>query len=324
MKNLFLILFVASLAMGCSDNSAKYVESKESIIRKSAKYKNAESDFESGKFESAFKAYAELIKENPKQEWLKIEKGDMYADINAYEKSIECYRQINSPEKLSIGARQVDLRIGGMHEKMGNIDSAVYYYHKILQAVPPKADKLYNLMGYDSDKETAYSRLGEIEFKGNNYDKAIAYLSKSIAIQRIPKALYVRANAYYMIGEQKLAEKDYNESIRIIRKIYINKHPDLKDVLCDTCGTFFGTEEYMAVLEEWRDFDNKIRDRKETDSLFISHYIHSAMIDSIPKWNREIEDLKNKYDEVSMIRREQLKDSLDKYMNKVVEYNIYD
>lgn len=318
----YLILIIVFATAGCGGgNSDYYVEPKESIIRTSAIYIKAKSDFESGKVEDAFKAYTKLINDNPEQEWLKIEKGDMYSDVNQYVKALDCYFKITSPEKLNIGARQIDLRIGGIYEKIGKIDSAIYYYNKILQAVPPKVDKL---IGYDNDKETAYSRLGEIEFKKTNYNLAVKYLSKSIDIQRIPKALYIRANAYYMIGKHDLAENDYNESIDLIRKIYINKHPYLKDVLCDTCGTFFGKEEYMDVLEEWRDFDNKIKERKETDSLFTSHYIYKTMIDSVPKWNREIEELKSKTDQESIKRRKHLKDSLNKYMDTVIEYNVYD
>ena len=96
----------------------------------SDRYKNAKSDFESGKFEDAFRAYTKIINDNPEQEWLKIEKGDMYSDINEYSKALDCYFNINFPEKLNIGPRQIDLRIGGIYEKVGKTDSAIYYYNK--------------------------------------------------------------------------------------------------------------------------------------------------------------------------------------------------
>ena len=98
----------------------------------------------------------------------------------------------------------------------------------------------------------------------------------------------------------------------------------MRDVLCDTCGTFFGKEEYMDVLEEWRNFDDKIKEKKDYDSLTTSHYIYKTMIDSVPRWNREVGELSHKTDQGSIKRRNHLKDSLNKYMDTIVEYNVYD
>jgi tetratricopeptide (TPR) repeat protein len=303
-----------------SNNQKEEKERVERVIRWSDEYKNAKVDFESGSFDEAFAAYDRILQEHPEQDWLRLEIGDMYDDIKDYKKALGYYFDIRSPKDLNIGYRQIYLRIGGVYEEIGKIDSAIYYYNKILQA-ESEVDKY---IGYDNDRESAFSRLGQIAFKNTDYEEAIQYLSNAIKIKRIPKALYIRANAYFLTNNLELAQKDYDESIDMIRKIYINKNPYFKNILCDTCGSFFGKKEYMAVLDEWRSFEEKIKVDNRLDSLIKSRIEYRIAIDSIPKWDHQIDSLKELNDMESIQRLNALMDSVRKYTDTTMIFNIYE
>lgn len=300
-------------------NQKKEKERIKIRIRMSEDYENARNNFKSGNFEKTINFYDEILKKYPDQDWLWLQLGDIYSETNDYTKALSCYFKIKSCIEY-IGERQILLRIGGIYEKVGKIDSAKFYYNKILQT----KSKIDKHLGFDNDRETTYCRLGEIAFNNANYNDAIKYLSEAIEIQRIPKSLYIRANAYYLTGKYDLAQKDYDESIDLIRKIYINEHPYFKDILCDTCGTFFGKDEYMAVLKEWRNFDERIKESNKVDSITRSRIEYKIAVDSIPKWYSEIDSLRGKTDSESILKFNALNDSLKKYANKTVRFNIYE
>jgi tetratricopeptide (TPR) repeat protein len=261
-----------------------------------------------------------VLKEYPDQDWLRLMIGDLYSDLGEYRKALSYYFNIRSPKELNVGPRQLDLRIGGIYEDLGKRDSALFYYDKILRTEP----RISKYIDYDNEKVSVFIRLGEMAYSDSNYTEAIKYFSRSIELKRIPKALYMRANAFYLVGKPELARKDYDESIVMIRKIYINEHPKYNKILCDTCGTFFGEEEYMAVLEEWRNLDEKIEKNNRTDSVLHSLKEFGLMVDSVPKWNNEIKRLSGESDPGSIAKRKALEDSVEKYTDTTVTLNIYD
>jgi len=325
MKNKILIGLIVLIALCVGyflifNQNNTSIAHKETVIRQLEEYKKAKTEFESGNHEESFIILDKLLSEYPDQDWLRIEIADNYAEINYYDKALTYYFSIQSPSKLNIGERQIELRIGGIYEKLGNVDSAIYYYNKIIES----ETIIKEYMTYDNDKNTAFSRLGEIAFNQKNYADAINYFSQAIEIKRIPKDLYIRANAYFLTGNQDSAIIDYNESIEKIRKMYINKHPIYKDILCDSCGTFFGKDEYMDVLVEWRSLEEKIKDKKEFDKLLKSNYNYQVAIDSIAKWYREIRSLENNKDIESIKKLVSLNDSIKKYTDSTIRFNIYD
>lgn len=317
---LVLVIFFIIFTPKPVSNPYFRIDPVEDKIRMSTEYNDTKLAFENKAFDNAFAIYSELIQNHPEQEWLLIEKGDMYDDINDYENALICYKSIKSPKSLTIGARQVDLRIGGIFEKTNRIDSARFYYNKILAA----PSKNTFLLDTDNDRASAYNRLGKLAFNDSSYVDAVNYFSEAIEIERVPEYIYRRANTYFLIGTHKLAKEDYDESIKLVRRIYIDDHPQYKDVLCDTCGPHFGTIEYLAVLEEWRNFDEIIQDKKEFDNLHKSRIEYTTMVDSIPKWHGEAAELRNRKDENSVKRYKAVKDSINKYSDTTMIYNIYE
>lgn len=318
--SLFLCIVVALFILIKKHNQKRERERIELVIRNSDNYKNAKANFYSGDLENAFTTYLDLLENNPEQDWLRLELGDMYKSNKDHKNALKYYFSIRRPKELSIGYGQVYLRIGGIHEELGNNDSAVFYYNKIINS----KTRVDELIGYDNDKESAFSRLGKISVKNKEYTKAIDNLSQAIDIKRVPRAIYIRANAYYLNHQPELAQKDYEESIDLIRKIHIHNHPVYKHILCDTCGPNFGTEAYLAVLEEWRNLDEQIEEMTRVMDIAKSHRDYKIVFDSFPKWERQVDSLKDFEDFNSIQRYRALKDSMRKYTDTIMVQNIYE
>ena len=291
----------------------------ERVIQMSSKYQSISTLISQGKYEDALEIYNFYINKYPEQEWLLLWRGVLFEDLQLYSQALKDYLNIKHANWLTIDKRQKDLRIGGIYEKIGQIDSAIYYYDMIIKT------KTTNLEGldYDLTKAGAFGRLAKIYFDKGDFKKSLSYYNQSLNIEASHSKQYLRANVYYKLGMLDSAHIDYHQSIPMIRKLYIYEHPKYKDILCDTCGEHFDTFEYTDVLEEWMTFEEKIMQRNINDSILKSRDEYKIMIDSISIWNIELEELKKqKINDGNIKRINALVDSINKYTDTIIKFNI--
>ncbi len=289
-------------------------------VRNSELYKKAKRFYSETKYDEAFGMYKALIKLHPEQEWLKLELGDKYGDASRFREELSCLRSINDIERLPVGQRQIILRKGIAYRGLEMNDSSRYYYNQLLQ-MPTRHHKH---LGYDLEKNAAYGALARMAYDEYDYSSSIELYTKALELHEIPRYRYIRAHAYYLVGEESKAIDDYNQSIEMIRKMVIHDHPVLSAVMCDTCGTFFGKPEYMEVLKPWRTHAEQMaRDKQIMDKVRASSR-GSILFDSISSWRKEKEELRGKYDDAAVERYLEITDSLEKYKNYQMRFNIYD
>jgi tetratricopeptide (TPR) repeat protein len=96
--------------------------------------------------------------------------------------------------------------------------------------------------------------LGQLEYKKQNYRKAIAYYNNAHSVDPTNLEIYHRANAYYSLGKPDSAIQDYNQSIRFVKGDFVRAFPNSSLAKCDTCGFPFGSAEYDIFTEHTRKY----------------------------------------------------------------------
>jgi len=98
----------------------------------------------------------------------------------------------------SMNTNDLDLLKGKDFLSEGNLDSAQFYYYKILES--------------DSNNGIAINKLAEIHFRKVEIGKSLAFFNKSISIDS------TNADAYFKVAEIKLFLGDYKSVFRNINK----------------------------------------------------------------------------------------------------------
>ncbi len=267
------------------------------VVQMSSKNKSAIDARANGNIEEAIRLYTELIKQYPEQTWLYRQRGDMYNSIYEYSKALSDYYRVYFTRSSFSSPNQIPLKIGLIHMKLEQLDSAIIYFETILESNFESMEHF----GYDTERWSANHQLGKIYFTKGEYSKSIMFFNKALEINRNTNTLYHRANTYFLLGEEELALNDYNESISDVRKYHIHKNPYLKDILCDTCSALFGTNVYLLATENWRTVEENIKHLKEIDGLTRNHPMSIKI---------------NKYTD-SLIRE-------GKFVDTTFEFNIYE
>lgn len=152
---------------------------------------------------------AEIIYNRDQNPTLAIEKLDSLLKIDpsacrAYMVKGYCHKELlQYDEALTAFKASIDcepnfydnyIEMGDIYHKMGKLDSAEYCFHKALEL--------------EKQEPLPYYNLGVVYTSKDEYEKAIYFLNETIKIEPIYDVYYLRANAYFLIGEYDLAYED--------------------------------------------------------------------------------------------------------------------
>jgi len=106
-------------------------------------------------------------------------------------------------------------------------------------------DNFREAINLNTPKELIYSDMGSVSIINKQYQAAVGYLNTAEKIDTNDNTLYLRRGyAYYLMGQNELALKDYNHSFRL-DSIY-------KPLLEDRAALFlYGTKNYPAAIADY-------------------------------------------------------------------------
>lgn len=135
-----------------------------------------------------------------------IDIGDAYAALEYYEKSLLlCASNPNGPV---VGKILDDIGVTYLHNN--DYKKALVYFDSALHQVLKLFDKNYTELTHEYNNLAAtYQALGD-------YEKALSYHNKSLQNSIINKDTFMIIRAYNRTAETKVAQKKYNEAMRIL------------------------------------------------------------------------------------------------------------
>lgn len=197
--------------------------------------------------------------------------GDIYFDIEEYERSLDYY---NSAEKLTKGitdsksyfentveyyAAKIYNRIGEIYRIHRCYDDAIIYYNL--------ADNLEKKLNYKATLGAVLSNLGNIEYHLGNYNKALEYLNESLAylISNNYKIGIVEAYGLVALTHEKKA--NYEEAERyFLKAMSISSETDYAynkiDLLMDFINFLENTGKSELAIHKLDEVYNISRDNK--------------------------------------------------------------
>jgi len=239
-----LIGWVLIGLFACSGDS---YEEERTKITVSTVFKEAQSAFSNKDYATSIEKYSILIRENPKHYWLVHRRGQAYKGNGNFDKALRDFGLViqNDPENKE----QALLTCALIYQyELGNYDRAKPYYYEIIEYY--RTARPQNSLERDLLKHTvsgAYSNLGRIAIEEKNYDEAITLFTQSIKLADSNFSKYYRAFAYYKSGDTVAAIEDYNNSIQVVKRHFVEDFPASKINQCDTCGFSFDSDEYLLL-----------------------------------------------------------------------------
>jgi signal transduction histidine kinase len=184
--------------------------------------------------------------------------------------------------------------IGICFERIGKLDSAIYYYEKCLKFIDQHPQKLKSMQNFMlTAKAVVYGNMGGIYAKQKQYDKAEKYLKESIRINERPRAEEVDA----LTAKLKLAElyfkfKHFKQAGNLLNELQLalnQKRPE-KEMLTETQmklyklqWQFFENTQQMPKAYRHMQLYYTLRDSLE----YISHNLKVADVDLVFKNNEQ-------------------------------------
>lgn len=217
----------------CACESQKDIENR---IILSQDFQNAQSSFESGNYNEALRLYTTVIHQYPDQHWLYLQRGEVYYNMEEYDKALSDYKNVISAKNEDLG--QALLRSALIYFYSDKLDDAESIFKQITQLGSTR---------FNNEKWSAYYHLGQIHYKRGRFEEAIENYNKADEFSKTELTNYHKANAYHALGKSKLAIELYKRSIQFVKRDYIEKHPDSYLAQCDTCGFPFGSKEYEML-----------------------------------------------------------------------------
>ncbi|CAF5143440.1 unnamed protein product, partial [Rotaria sp. Silwood1] len=160
--------------------------------------------------------------------WVYDDMGEYSKALLYYEKSLDIYKKILSPNDLRLASSYNN--IGAVYDNMGEYSKALSYYEKDLEitkkALPPN----------HPDLAASYNNIGMVYDNMGEYSKALSSYEQSLEIQKIGlppnhpdlAASYLNIGAvYYNMGEYSKALSSYEQSLEIRKIALPPNHPDL-------------------------------------------------------------------------------------------------
>lgn len=228
--------------------------------------------------------------------------GSMFIRLKKYAQAkrylSKSFRLLNDESKI---AGFSALNLGICFKKMGNLDSALFYYDVAL--------KIYTKLRLESSIGSAYTNIGGVYEAKLNYHKALEYMQKSLEISKRVNNEYdiaIRsrnvANVYLELGQPTKAKTHIFESKKFADKL---KSIELSMEVYNTLSKYYEkTNNYVLALANYKIYKDL------NDSLF-SENSENTINELNTKYEtekkeKEIGDLKNqkKISGLELIRKE--------------------
>ena len=194
-----------------------------------------------------------------------------------YAKAREYYlkaKGVHTKNKDTVQVAQVLINIGNLHHRENRFDSAAWYWKKALQKIPPGMVPQY--------ESIAYNNLAEYYTVTKQYDSALLFIDRAIALRRetkdyqgVTSSMSNLGRIYAFQNKYRLAEQTYNAALDSAQakdlkieesKILLNLY-QLHEATGDFKKALHNYVQY-AVLED--SLSNE-RSRKNLDELLISY-----------------------------------------------------
>jgi len=245
MKRINLLLIVGIL-IGLVSCSGDDFEAQKTRITMSEVFKEAQNAFTAKDYPLSIAKYSLVIDENPEHFWLVLRRGQAYRENGELDCALRDFEHVigYDPENKARALLNCGLIY---HYEIGNSDRAKSYYHEIIQDY--RTARPQNNLERVLLKHTvsgAYSHLGRIAIEEKKYAEAITLFTQSIKLADSNFSKYYRAFAYYKSGDTVASIDDYNSSIELVKRHFVEDFPSSKINLCDTCGFSFYSDYYLV------------------------------------------------------------------------------
>ncbi|CAF1614471.1 unnamed protein product [Rotaria sp. Silwood1] len=215
--------------------------------------------------------------------WVYDDMGEYSKALLYYEKSLDIYKKILSPNDLRLASSYNN--IGAVYDNMGEYSKALSYYEKDLEitkkALPPN----------HPDLAASYNNIGMVYDNMGEYSKALSSYEQSLEIQKIGlppnhpdlAASYLNIGAvYYNMGEYSKALSSYEQSLEIRKIALPPNHPDLAASYNNIGMVYNNTGEYSKALSHYE------KAQEIWKKSLPANHPHIALV------KRNIEDVKKK------------------------------
>lgn len=249
------------------------------------KFNTAMNLYEGVEFQEAIRIAEEAIALDPKVARYYTFLGNVYNQLEEYDKGEECFQKALSIDSKDSGALN---GLGEVYSNRGQLDEAIKFYKKAIAISPNLSGMHINLgVGYilasERQGNTKYLKLAKnhleraIELNENAYD-AYQYLGKTFldlkdydnAIKVLEKVTKINpqvkewhygnlGNVYYDLGAAYYNKNMYKEAITAFKKS-LEVIPDAPDAIfiLGVCYTYLGDkDEAFKYLGRLRKLDNE-------------------------------------------------------------------
>lgn len=128
--------------------------------------------------------------------------GNDIKGIEFMEKAVELYKSLDNKRLLARGYQS----LGAAHQRLEHIDLAEDYYKQ--------TQKIAEEEGLKSAQADIYGHLAGLEIEYKRFDRAIAWLNKSLELHKLSGHKYAIAHTYQNLGSAYKDKQDYAEAIR--------------------------------------------------------------------------------------------------------------
>lgn len=248
--------------------------------------KQAKKQEESGDIKGAINSLKEALNQNPQNNLLQIEIGNLYAAINNYEEASGFFRRANklfpNNDDIINGLSFCLCEIGNKYQLERNYYLAEAAFEELLQYQPMNADYLFNFAN------ALYSQ--------GKFDQALIAYQKSISLQKDENTYNNLGNTHRNLGNYDSAIESYLKALRIDSDL-IHARVELSHLMQNICDWETIKLHYAKIKEHI----NLKKDGKISPFtvLSIPNIGIKEQLDVANKWsqNKKIElfDKKNKF-----------------------------
>jgi signal transduction histidine kinase len=185
---------------------------------------------------------SEVEKDSSLTSYLYNSLGNNYIDQKEYKKAINNYfislKYTNKDYPKSRGIAY--FHIGSAHQRLENIDSAVYYYKL--------TEKEYSKIDYPSGMAGIANNIGKLHFKNKNYKEAIVQMEKALSYDKKVGSIYYIAGDYLNLAKFHKADKNLQKA-----SYYVNLCIELSEKTKDKQTLYEGYEILSEINHTLKD-----------------------------------------------------------------------
>ena len=200
--------------------------------------KKAKKQEESGDIKGAINSLKEALNQNPQNDLLQIEIGNLYAEIKNYEEASGFFRRANKlfPNNNDIinGLSFCLCEIGNQYQLERNYYLAEAAFEELLQYRPMNADYLFNFAN------ALYSQ--------GKFDQALITYQKSISLQKDENTYNNLGNTHRKLGNYDHAIESYLKSLEINSGL-IHARIELSHLMQNICD-WKTIKSHYAIIKE--------------------------------------------------------------------------